>query len=65
MAAIDTLHAPALPRPSSNLFSRIASAISDWNNARITRDALCSLSDRELSDIGLSRSDIDRVARGL
>ena len=64
MAAIDTLHAPALPRPS-NLFARLALAISEWNNARITRDALHCLSDRELNDIGLSRSDIDRVARGL
>ena len=65
MAAIDTLHAPALPRPSNNLFSRIALAISDWSNVRATRDALHALSDRELNDIGLSRSDIDRVARGL
>lgn len=64
MAAVDALHAPALPRPS-NPFARLVQAVSDWNNARITRDALHSLSDRELNDIGLSRSDIDHVARGL
>lgn len=64
MSAIDTLHAPAIARPA-NIFSRIALAVMDWNNARTTRDALYRLTDRELDDIGLSRSDIDRVARGL
>lgn len=64
MSAIDTLHAPAIARPT-NLFARIATAVMDWNNVRSTRDALYRLTDRELDDIGLSRSDIDRVARGL
>lgn len=35
-----------------------------WNDERITRRELNALSDRELSDIGLSRSDIDTVAKG-
>lgn len=64
MSAIDTLHAPAIARPA-NIFSRLALAVMDWNNARTTRDALYRLTDRELDDIGLNRSDIDRVARGL
>ncbi len=34
-----------------------------WNDARITRNALNALSDHELRDIGLRRSDIDEVAR--
>ena len=34
----------------------------DWNDARVTRNALASLSDRELEDIGLVRGDIDLVA---
>ncbi len=34
---------------------------STWNDARITRDALSRLTDRELEDIGLSRSDIGNV----
>ena len=34
-----------------------------WNDARLTRNALKSLSDRELEDIGLSRNDIETVAR--
>ncbi|WP_136439720.1 DUF1127 domain-containing protein [Pacificoceanicola onchidii] len=34
-----------------------------WNDARQTRNSLASLSDRELDDIGLTRADIDEVAR--
>ena len=34
-----------------------------WNDARLTRNALESLSNRELEDIGLSRGDIQTVAR--
>jgi uncharacterized protein YjiS (DUF1127 family) len=36
-------------------------AMKTWNDARITRKALASLTDRELDDIGLARSDIDRI----
>ncbi|MGY6696927.1 MAG: DUF1127 domain-containing protein [Roseinatronobacter sp.] len=36
-----------------------------WNDERITRRELNALSDRELADVGLRRSDIDDVARGL
>ena len=39
----------------------IASAVA-WNDARVTRNALAGLSDRELEDIGLVRGDIDYVA---
>lgn len=63
MSAIDTLHAPVAARPG--LFSRLAAAVMDWSNTRATRDALYRLTERELDDIGLSRSDIERVARGL
>jgi uncharacterized protein YjiS (DUF1127 family) len=31
----------------------------------MTRNALSQLTDRELDDIGLTRADIDRVARTL
>ncbi|MFW2541283.1 DUF1127 domain-containing protein [Primorskyibacter sp. 2E107] len=39
------------------------SMLAAWNDARLTRKSLSSLSDRELDDIGLTRSDIDAVAR--
>lgn len=38
-------------------------AIAAWNDARMTRNTLNALSDRELEDIGLIRGDIDTVAQ--
>ncbi len=43
-------------------FNKVIAAIMSWNDARVTRNALMSLSDRELDDIGLSRADIDTIA---
>lgn len=37
-------------------------AVADWNAARRTRKILDKLTDAELDDIGLTRSQIDRVA---
>jgi uncharacterized protein YjiS (DUF1127 family) len=44
----------------ANLVARIAA----WNDARVTRKCLSALTDRELDDLGLVRSDIDAIARG-
>lgn len=41
--------------------SNIVDAIADWNDARVTRNALAKLTDRELDDIGLCRGDIDLI----
>lgn len=41
----------------------IFSAFAEWNDARLTRNSLAALTDRELEDIGLHRGDIDAVAR--
>jgi len=38
--------------------------IAAWNDARVTRNALAKLSDRELDDIGLMRGDIDTLLSG-
>jgi uncharacterized protein YjiS (DUF1127 family) len=35
--------------------------VKDWNDARVTRKALSTLSDRDLDDIGLCRGDIDHI----
>ncbi|MBU2980982.1 DUF1127 domain-containing protein [Lentibacter algarum] len=43
-------------------FAPIIAMVSAWNDARITRNALSTLSDRELEDIGLCRGDIERIA---
>lgn len=40
------------------LMERAITAFRDWNDARVTRNALAKLSDRELDDIGLCRADI-------
>lgn len=43
-------------------FSELAASIAAWNDARLTRNALAGLTDRELEDIGLCRGDINVVA---
>lgn len=57
---------------STGLVGRIATTLAAvtgtlaaWNDARVTRNALATLSDRELDDIGLVRGDIDAVANGM
>jgi uncharacterized protein YjiS (DUF1127 family) len=45
-----------------SLFGAAAASIIAWNDARVTRNALSGLTDRELDDIGLSRADIETVA---
>ncbi|MGV6804035.1 MAG: DUF1127 domain-containing protein [Ruegeria sp.] len=42
----------------------LVNAVVAWNDARVTRNALNGLSNRELEDIGLCRGDIDVVAEG-
>ena len=49
-------------RISGAVHSAIDAAVF-WHNARLTRNALTLLSNRELEDIGLSRGDIETVAR--
>ena len=46
------------------VLANIYSAIVGWNDARMTRKTLSSLSDRELDDIGLVRGDIDLAVAG-
>ena len=67
MAAFDTTRRAygsvlAVSRISSFVATLFGSVVA-WNDARVTRSALASLSDRELDDIGLIRGDIDTVAQ--
>ena len=68
MAAFDTTRTSYGTATIGSRFSRAlsgtVSAFVAWNDARVTRNALSALSDRELEDIGLSRGDIDAVAQG-
>ena len=62
MSAVDT-NRSSFRAARNGLFNKMIDAVVAWNEARITRSALSRLSDRELNDIGLTRYDIDRVAR--
>ncbi len=64
MAHLDTTRPIAYARPGSGVLARLIGTLVDWNETRMTRDALSKLSDRELDDIGLTRGDIDAVASG-
>lgn len=66
MAAIDTTRPRAGNTAGKSGFSLVSifGAIAAWNDARMTRNALSKLSARELDDIGLVRSDIERIANG-
>ena len=61
MAVIDTTRSHAATGFVGHALAKVAAAITAWVDARATRKALSQLSDRELDDIGLSRSDIDRI----
>jgi len=50
-------------RAVSNVEGFVAN-FSEWNQRRLTVKALNKLSARELEDIGLSRGDVDDMARG-
>lgn len=68
MAAFDTTRtaygssSSAVSSITSFLGGLVATVVS-WNDSRLTRNALASLSDRELEDIGLIRGDIEAVAQ--
>ncbi len=42
-------------------FGRLVSAVAGWRQRQAVLQEMQTMSDRELSDIGLSRSDISRV----
>ena len=46
-----------------SIFATLLAKVHAWNDARITRQTLNALDDRELDDIGLSRGDIERIVR--
>ncbi|MBD9526514.1 MULTISPECIES: DUF1127 domain-containing protein [Paracoccus] len=62
MSAIDTNRVHGGTR-SFGIGSKFLAAIAAWNDARVTRNELSRLTDRELDDIGLTRGDIESVSR--
>ncbi len=60
MSTVDTNHV-AIGTRNHGFLAKLFAMFARWNDARLTRNALSSLSDRELNDIGLTRDDIERV----
>ena len=46
---------------TSSFFANLVASIMTWNDRRLTRKTLSSLTTRELEDIGLSRGDIASI----
>ncbi len=67
MALIDTGRTrgqtSVLAAPLRNGLAGLLVAFADWNDQRRTRRVLSQLSSHELDDIGLTRGDIDTIAR--
>lgn len=63
MAVYDAPRTAAQASGQAGFFANLVGTLSAWNDARITRNALSKLSDRELEDIGLCRGDIDFVVK--
>lgn len=64
MVAIDTTNSAA-PRIAGRFIASLfnfGSVVRDWNDARVTRNALSRLTARELDDIGLCHGDIEEIA---
>ena len=65
MAVIDTprFASASFGGKSQSYVASLFSAVLAWNEARLTRNALAKLSNRELEDIGIVRGDIDKMFR--
>jgi len=67
MATLDTTRTTygvaTFANRTSAFVADLVHSVAAWNDARITNKALSNLTDRELSDIGLVRGDIDSISR--
>ncbi|ALG89704.1 MAG: DUF1127 domain-containing protein [Confluentimicrobium sp.] len=61
MAVYNTTRPLADGRLLVGRVERLVTTLTAWNNARMTRNMLAKLTDRELSDIGLERGAIDDI----
>ena len=66
MAFLDIYRTTTFTKPLSIIVKFITNTLSElanWNDARVTRNALSQLTAQELDDIGLVPGDIDRISR--
>jgi len=65
MAVFETTTMPVTGRAFGGRLSAVIhtlfAGVIAWNDARATHNALSKLTDRELDDIGLNRSDISSI----
>jgi len=45
------------------MFQNVVRNLRSWRKYNVTRNELMRLSEHELADLGISRTEIDRVAR--
>ena len=66
MAIIDTPRAPAIGHLNTgvlgNFYSSTFGAVLAWYDRRATRNELSALSDRDLADLGVHRSQVRSIA---
>ena len=66
MASYDTMRNVVVGQSIANRFFSAFTGMSGnfaaWNDSRVTRNALSKLSDHELNDLGLTRSDIHNMS---
>ena len=66
MAFLDIYRTTTFTKTNSfivKFITSIFSELTNWNDARVTRNALSQLTARELDDVGLAPGDIDRISR--
>ena len=67
MALLDYTRSPSRSVAAADQYHSFVStsiaAFAAWNDSRRTRNSLNQLSNRELDDIGLTRGDVDTIAR--
>ncbi|NNU81431.1 DUF1127 domain-containing protein [Halovulum dunhuangense] len=56
-------HTETLGERASGIFAALVRRAADWREFRRTFDELSQLSDRDLSDLGIARCEIARIAR--
>ena len=64
-ATVASRHCFALPHAVTGVLDQAIAALRVRRKARRAAEELALMDDRQLADIGLTRSDIYRIARGL
>ncbi|MEO9819047.1 MAG: DUF1127 domain-containing protein [Paracoccaceae bacterium] len=66
MAAFDTTRpvygSASVAGQFASFIVLLMTKVTSWNDARLTRNTLSNLTDRQLDDIGLIRGDIEALA---